>query len=462
MTERKKVDLEGLPAAALEVEERSDETPSAAGRTPPGLADPEVVGKPKRRRFTAEYRLLRKFCFVCRVGRKQAYMPTGLNGLRYVRSFRRPKEGSVRAAPIEEPQQVAAHRRHVLVLMALVVAAGCVTSGGVSAAPFILGPPPGDAPTRVSIGFFLSEVSNVDEQAETFEFEAILTLKWKDVRLAFDPAEVGVPEKIYQGAYQFAEVFPGWWPQVILSNESGEFDNQGVLVRVQPDGSLTLIQEITAVAESPMELRRFPFDRQHLEAVFEVLGVGANRVVLEPDPETTGVREGGLNTPEWDLGDVRVGAREYEPTYEDGHTGTLSRLIVTLDASRRSGYMVRIVVLPLTLIVLLTFSVFWMDRESLGDRMDISFIGLLTLVAYQIIVGDSMPQISYFTLMSGFLYSTFVLLAAGVVVNLVVSKLDQTGRMEAGNRVDERCRWAFPLVFFGGNALSAVYFLSLH
>ena len=27
-----------------------------------------------------------------------------------------------------------------------------------------------------------------------------------------------------------------------------------------------------------------------------------------------------------------------------------------------------------TLLVLLTFTIFWMDRESLGDRMDISFI----------------------------------------------------------------------------------------
>ena len=44
-------------ALALGVEERSDETPRAAvgpARPPP---DPEVVAKPKRRQFTAEYRL---------------------------------------------------------------------------------------------------------------------------------------------------------------------------------------------------------------------------------------------------------------------------------------------------------------------------------------------------------------------------------------------------------------------
>ena len=52
--ERKTMDLEGLRGLALGVEERSDEAPSAG---PNATLDPEVVAKPKRRRFTAEYRL---------------------------------------------------------------------------------------------------------------------------------------------------------------------------------------------------------------------------------------------------------------------------------------------------------------------------------------------------------------------------------------------------------------------
>ena len=49
--------LKGLPAPALGVEERSDEAPSAGASASPVRPDPEVVAKPKRRRFTAEYRL---------------------------------------------------------------------------------------------------------------------------------------------------------------------------------------------------------------------------------------------------------------------------------------------------------------------------------------------------------------------------------------------------------------------
>ena len=36
-------------------------------------------------------------------------------------------------------------------------------------------------------------------------------------------------EKLYQGDYQFNEVFTGWFPQVVLVNESGLYEKHGVL-----------------------------------------------------------------------------------------------------------------------------------------------------------------------------------------------------------------------------------------
>ena len=53
--ERDSMTLNEVSVPALGVEERSDEAPRA-GRARP-TPDPEVVAKPKRRRFTAEYRL---------------------------------------------------------------------------------------------------------------------------------------------------------------------------------------------------------------------------------------------------------------------------------------------------------------------------------------------------------------------------------------------------------------------
>ncbi len=345
---------------------------------------------------------------------------------------------------------------------ALVSAVLLLTSGPAFAADALRGPPQSDAPTRVSVGVFVSDVNAVTEQEETFEFEGILTVAWTDPRLAFDPRAAGVAEKVYQGDYQFAEVFDGWWPQLFLANESGQFETQAVLVRLASDGRVVWTQEFNAVAEMPMRLRRFPFDRQHFEAVFEVLGFGPARVVLAADPATTGRMERGVSIAQWVLNDVSVTSREARVVYHDGGAAPISQLVLTLDMAREPGHMLRVVVLPLTLLVFLTFTVFWMDRESLGDRMDISFIGILSVVAYQIVVSDHMPAIAYFTMMHGFLYSTYLLLTASVVINLVVSKLDQAGRRDVGNRVDVTCRWAFPVLFVGLNVVNVAYFVGVH
>jgi hypothetical protein len=118
--------------------------------------------------------------------------------------------------------------------------------------------------------------------------------------------------------------------------------------------------------------------------------------------------------------------------------------------------MLRLVVLPLGLMVILSWSVFWMERSSLGDRINVSFIGILTAVAYQIVVSEVLPHISYVTLMNGFLQLSFLVMCATVVVNLVVGSLDKRGEVAAGDRVDRRCRWIFPLVYFGLLGILAV------
>jgi hypothetical protein len=105
------------------------------------------------------------------------------------------------------------------------------------------------------------------------------------------------------------------------------------------------------------------------------------------------------------------------------------------------------------LIVMLSWSVFWMDRSSVGDRMAVSFVGILTAVAYQITLVGIVANVSYFTLMNAFLNLSFLLMSGTVVINLYVGTADRRGH-ERGDRIDRRCRWIFPLVYFGFNAIA--------
>lgn len=315
-----------------------------------------------------------------------------------------------------------------------------------SNSPFVLGLPKQNGPMVVKANFVLHNVNQIDDEEETFEFTGVLTLQWRDERQAFDPTEAGVNEKLFQGNYQFNEISPGWYPQEILINESGMYVKDGVVLRVKPDGTSTLIQTINAVARAEFSMRRFPFDRQRLSASFALLGLNTKEVVFETGPNGAVQSRDAMHVPQWIIESVRGVTRTRTALFA-GTENEASVFEVLFDVRRDAFFIVRLVMIPLAIIVLLSFSVFWMDRSSLGDRINISFIGILTGVAYQLVMSEILPKISYMTLINAYLNFSFLSMCATVIINLVVGALDKKGRQEDGDRLDRRCRWIFPLAY---------------
>lgn len=301
---------------------------------------------------------------------------------------------------------------------------------------FLSPPPP--APVIVRAAFDLRDINAIHDEEETVEFTGVLTLEWTDPRQAFDPAEAGVVERLYHGDFQFNEVSPAWYPQVFLANESGTYDSRGVLLRIRADGGCTLVTPVNAVAEVDLNMRHYPFDAHQLELCFGLVGFKAGEVAFEALP---------VATPEdwiaqWELVHVDTSTR-----VQEARNGPASELVVTLHVERESIFILRLVWLPLILIVGLSWSVFWMDRSSLGDRLNVSFVGILTAVAYQLVIGDLLPHVSYLTMMHAFINLSFFTMCAGAVMNLIVAAHERGGRAEVGDRIDLRCRWLFPLSY---------------
>ena len=301
--------------------------------------------------------------------------------------------------------------------------------------------PPGAGPVEVRASFRLEDITDIDDREETFSFTGMLVLEWRDERQAFDEGEAGVKAKVYQGRYQVDEVAPAWFPQVVMMNQSGEWEVTGTILTVWPDGRSRLAMTMAATAETDFRMRRYPFDRHSLEAVFGVPGVGAEEVRF-----VGGAAEAraGLAISQWRLEGVTTGVRRVESVVP-GEGG--DRLVIGVEVDRDSVFSLRLVILPLVLIVVLSWSVFWMERSSLGDRIGVSFVGILTAVAYQNVVSDLLPHVSEVTLMHGFLNVCTLLMAATVVINLWVGACDKRGEAGLGDRIDRRCRRVFPMAF---------------
>lgn len=316
----------------------------------------------------------------------------------------------------------------------------------------VLAPPPDDRPVMVHADFHLHSINSIVDQAETFEFTGVLVLKWRDKRQAFDPVATGMDEIVFQGNYQFNELSPSWFPQEFLVNKAGTYEKDAVVLRIRPDGGTTLIQSVHAVAKSEFNIRWFPFDRHRMEAVFELIGFDASEAVLLVEPRPARPLDAEVRVPQWNVEGVSLSTRTLASPHTRGE-GAVSAFVVSVDVRRASLYILRLVVAPLLVIVLLSFSVFWMDRSSVGDRINVSFIGILTGVAYQIVLGDILPHISYVTLINIFLNLSFLTMTMTVIMNLVVGALATKGRHDTGELLDLRCRWLFPLAYGGLNAV---------
>lgn len=321
---------------------------------------------------------------------------------------------------------------------------------------YLGGPPPGEKPLEVRIGFNLVNLTDVSEKDETIDFEGAIYLNWKDPRLAYDPAEVGLtdytpgdysqaPRRIYQGDFRVKEIFNGWRLHVVIPNGVGDRIKTNMGISIWPDGMVEYSETFYVKVETPMNLRRFPFDSQELEIFFHPFIYMRDEVVLIPDDGLARTWNQNMGIAQWSRGPVLMAERPVEMAYFDESKENISEFVVTVHIDRLPLHVLTSIIFPMIVLVSLTWSVFWMDNESVSNRINITFIGILSVVAYYLVVQESIPKINYLTLIDGFIIATFLMLAAGVVLTVVMERLEQSGQKEIGLKVDRTCRWAFPL-----------------
>lgn len=325
-------------------------------------------------------------------------------------------------------------------------------------------PNPPSSPTIVTVGVFLADIIDLNEVNETFEAEIVISAEWMDPRLAFDPAEAGTDQKLFQGNFQFNEVFSGWWPQLVIVNEIGSGDTNAVRIAVEADGTVSYQQQRNVTLETPMQLQRFPFDKQVLEANIIAFGDFSDQVVLKVDERKRGASEElaaqdhSVNIAQWEFEALELVSRTMDYRYL-GDRKEFSEIHMEISLTRLSSNFIWKVIFPLTVLVLLMWAVFWLEVDNLSERLNLAFIGVLTIVAYQFMIDGSMPRVSYFTYTDAVLLYSFVVMCVAIFESLIVYSLYRAGRKPLAERIDLIAQWVFPVVYFAGLAVIYFYYL---
>ncbi len=321
-------------------------------------------------------------------------------------------------------------------------------------------PNPPSSPTVVKVGVFVADIIDLDEVQESFQAELIILAEWEDPRLAFDAGAYGSDRKLFQGEFQFNEVFAGWWPSLLILNEIGSGDVNGLQIEVFSDGRVRYKEQRNVTLETPMELWMFPFDTQLLEALLIPFGDSSKDVRLEVDERMLGASEEyatfrkKVNIAQWQMVNLDLIPLASTNRYY-GEKEAISGVSLAITMKRKPAHMIWKVIVPLVILVSLMWAVFWMDIHDLSDRLNICFIGILTIVAYQFLIDGSMPHISYFTFTDSIVLFSFVVMCLTVLESLIVVSLSRRGRDAMARQVDTTAKWLFPAVYLFG--LIAVY-----
>lgn len=72
-------------------------------------------------------------------------------------------------------------------------------------------------------------------------------------------------------------------------------------------------------------------------------------------------------------------------------------------------------IIPLALIVMMSWVVFWIDPKQIPNQLSVAVTTILTLIAYHIALSGKLPEIPYLTHMDKFLFSATILVFMSLI-----------------------------------------------
>ncbi len=317
----------------------------------------------------------------------------------------------------------------VLVLAGQVFAEDCILDGQ----DLNLLPRTGNGPVEVDIHLYMNDLVEIEDAQQSFVSDVFMRAEWMDSRLAHSglaPCTV--------------EMSRIWTPGVqLLNRRKLERINEPAL-SVAPDGRVTRIVRAYGDFTFQADLSDFPFD--HQELYFSLISnneVGDVKIVTSP--QQLGMAE-HLTVTNWEIQQDGSRSSEY---YVAPIDRTISRLDVVFQAQRLSGFYTWHLLVPLFLVVMMTWTVFWIPRDFVPPRVGLVATSMLTLIAYRFAISSHLPPIAYLTRLDKFMVASSVLVFGALAAATSVTYFEGRGNTTLAARLDIAFRVLAPLLFLG-------------
>ncbi|MGJ8672855.1 hypothetical protein [Rubritalea sp.] len=289
-------------------------------------------------------------------------------------------------------------------------------------------------PTKVKVRYVVLDIDGVNSAIQSFTLNIFYQAEWHDPR----EQHVGdgpITKKL-------TEV---WNPRVQITNRQKTFNTMEDIVTIQPDGTVSQSQRIWGDFSQILDLKNFPFDSQHFEVTLVSVGHTVDQVQFELEKELPSGISPQFSLPDWEI--LGHKAWPHNTSIFEG-MNEAAMFTVSLEAKRHNEYYLIKVILPLFLIVAMSWIVFWIDPEQAGTQIGVATTSMLTLIAYRFSIDSLVPAVSYLTRMDTFILSSTLLVFATLGEAVLTSVLTKHGKAKLATRIDKWCRLIVPAGFF--------------
>ena len=288
-------------------------------------------------------------------------------------------------------------------------------------------------PTEVRMRYVVIDIDGVDSAIQSFTLNIFYRAQWHDPREAHDG-----------GGPIVKDLKDVWNPNIQITNRQKTFNTMDDIVNVAPDGTVTYVQRVWGDFSQILDLKDFPFDSQKFEITFVSVAHSVDDVQFKLDKSKPSGISPKFSLPDWEvLGDKAWGhnASIFEGMDE------AAMFTVSMEAKRYNEYYILKVILPLFLIVAMSWIVFWIDPEQAGTQIGVATTSMLTLIAYRFSIDNLVPAVSYLTRMDTFILSSTLLVFATLGEAVLTSVLTKHGKAKLATRMDRWCRLIIPAGF---------------
>lgn len=288
----------------------------------------------------------------------------------------------------------------------------------------------GGSPTVISVGLRMIDLTEINDVKQTLTGDFAVLLNWTDARLSqLQGCEISL-DKV-------------WSPSLVFVNSGRLIMTRPREVSIGPGGQVRYLQRYYGALASYHNLHDFPFDEHRFVVSLLPIDSPENKVRLVVDETFTGRRD-VLNISDWKIEAVKgVIRREKIDAFGEFH----SFYDFEITARRITGYYVWKVILPLCLIVAMSWCVFWIPPAQSDAQIGLSATSMLTLIAFIFATTSMVPELGYPTRLDMFIIGSTILVFLALVQSVFTSYVVASDRKGVSFRLDRVCRFAFPLAF---------------